>query len=60
MLGTKYSVVPNKDPMSIKKVVNVKYQLFHRISFANGLVARISSFPVSMYKNKEHSEIIIT
>jgi len=50
----------NMAPTSNKNEVIVTYQLFHRISLANGLVARMSSFPVSMHKFKEHCEIIIT
>ena len=46
-------------PISKKNEVIVVYQLLHRISLANGFVANISSFPVSMCKFKQHSEIII-
>jgi hypothetical protein len=49
--ASKY-IVPAIVPISNRKVVIVKYQLFHRISFAKGFVARISSLPVSMHKFK--------
>ena len=38
--------VPALKRIRRNKVVRVKYQLFHLISDANGLVARINSFPV--------------
>jgi hypothetical protein len=40
---------PNIEATSKKSEVIVWYQLLQRISFAYGFVARISSFPVSMY-----------
>jgi hypothetical protein len=40
---------PNIDARSRKSEVIVWYQLLQRISLAYGFVARISSFPVSMY-----------
>ena len=46
------SNVPNTAAISRKSEVIVCHQLFQRISFANGFVARISSFPVSIYEFK--------
>lgn len=37
--------VPAIPAINSKNEVTVKYQLFQRISFANGFVAKINSFP---------------